>query len=409
MQAKGAESQQPFACKAGSYGGNLQTREQLALIVQPATAMHISINRGIATLLLAATAFFNGTAQGQDYQIETVASGLDHPWSIAWLPNGTALVTERAGRLRLLREGALVEEPVSGVPDVYAASQGGLFEALPDPDFADNNFIYLSFDQGTPEANATRVIRARLDGMRLVDHATLFTATPPKDTPVHYGGRMAFLADGTLLIGLGDGFDWRERAQRLDNHFGKIVRINTDGSVPEDNPFVDTEDALPEIYSYGHRNVQGLLYDATTGKIWQHEHGPRGGDEINLIRPGENYGWPVATHGIDYSGAIVSPFETRPGMVDPELVWTPSIAPSGMTLYRGDLFSQWTGDLFVTALAGRHLQRVELVDGSPGDQHIMLEDRGERLRDVRTGPDGALYVLVDADDGKVLRISPKQP
>ena len=349
-----------------------------------------------------------GTICAQDYQIETIASGLEHPWSIAWLPDGTALVTERAGRLRLLRGGELVEAPVSGLPDVYAASQGGLFEALPDPDFADNQYVHISFAHGTPDANSTRVVRARLQDGRLEDVKVLFTASPKKDTPVHYGGRMTFLPDGTLLIGLGDGFDYREQAQSLDNHFGKIVRINTDGSVPDDNPFVDVEDALPEIYSFGHRNIQGLLYDAETGRIWQHEHGPRGGDEINVIRPGENYGWPVATHGIDYSGAIISPFEARPGMIDPLLVWAPSIAPSGLSLYRGDLFSQWTGDLFVTALAGRHLRRVELVDGRPGDQHVMLDELGGRLRDVRTGPDGALYVLTDAEDGQVLRISPKQ-
>lgn len=364
----------------------------------------------IQRLFVAATILLcSATAFGQDYQIEIAASGLDHPWSIAWLPDGRALVTERPGRLRMIAGGELLEAPLEGLPDVYAASQGGLFEALPDPDFATNGLIYLSFAHGTPDANATRVIRARLEGMRLVDREVLFTAMPPKDTPVHYGGRMTFLPDGTLLIGLGDGFDFREQAQLLDNHFGKIVRINADGSVPENNPFVGTAGALPEIYSYGHRNVQGLVYDAETARIWQHEHGPRGGDEINLIRPGENYGWPVATHGIDYSGAIVSPYESRPGMVDPLLVWTPSIAPSGMTLYRGGLFPEWAGDIFVTALAGRHLRRVELADGIPKEQQIMLAERGERLRDVRTGPDGALYVLVDAEDGKVLRISPKQP
>ena len=342
----------------------------------------------------------------QDYQIETIARGLEYPWSIAWLPDGTALVTERAGKLRLLRDGELVEATVSGVPDVYAASQGGLFEALPDPDFADNKFIYLSFAHGTPEANDTRVIRARLDGMRLVDHATLFTATPPKDTPVHYGGRMTFLPDDTLLIGLGDGFDFREQAQKLDNHFGKIVRINTDGSVPGDNPFVDTAGALPEIYSYGHRNVQGLLYDAETETIWQHEHGPRGGDEINVIRPGENYGWPMATHGIDYSGAIISPFETRPGMVDAQHLWTPSIAPSGMTQYDGELFSDWRGKLLVTALAAHHA-RVLTLDGSQiVDDEIILDELGERLRDIRTGPEGAVWVLTDSAPGQVLRLTP---
>ena len=343
---------------------------------------------------------------GQDYQIEIIASGLDHPWSIAWLPDGRALITERPGRLRVIDDGKLAENPVDGMPEVLAASQGGLFEALPDPDFKSNGLVYMSFAYGSADANATRVIRARLDDMRLVDQQVIFTASPLKDTPVHYGGRMAFLPDGTLLIGLGDGFDYREQAQKLDNHFGKIVRINTDGSVPDDNPFIDTEDALPEIYSYGHRNIQGLLYDQVTDKIWQHEHGPRGGDEINLIRAGENYGWPVATRGIDYSGAIVSPYESRPGMVDPLLVWTPSIAPAGMTLYRGRLFPQWAGQLFVTALAARNLRRIEIVDGSPQNQHVMIDDRNQRLRDVRTGPDGALYVLVDAADGQLLRISP---
>ena len=367
------------------------------------------MNRIQRLFISAVLTLVGSVISAQDYQIETVASGLEHPWSIAWLPDGTALVTERAGRLRLLRAGALVEEPVADVPEVYAASQGGLFEALPDPDFLNNRYVYISFAQGTSDANATRVVRARLRDGRLEDVEVLFTAAPQKDTPVHYGGRMTFLPDDTLLIGLGDGFDYREQAQKLDNHFGKIVRINTDGSVPEDNPFVDIDGALPEIYSYGHRNLQGLLYDAETETIWQHEHGPRGGDEINVIRPGENYGWPVATHGIDYSGAIVSPFETRPGMVDPELVWTPSIAPSGMTLYRGSLFPQWQGELFVTALAGKHLRRIKVQAVGLGEQEIMLEELGERLRDVRSGPDGALYVLVDAEEGEVLRISPKQP
>jgi len=357
--------------------------------------------------LSAALMIIASTSHGRVYQIETVASGLEHPWSIAWLPDGTAMVTERAGRLRLLRDGELVDEPVAGVPEVYAASQGGLFEARPDPDFADNRYVYLSFAHGTPEANATRVVRGRLQGMELNEIEVLFTASPEKDTPVHYGGRMTFLSDGTLLIGLGDGFDFREQAQKLDNHFGKIVRIHTDGSVPADNPFVATEGALPEIYSYGHRNIQGLLYDAETDIVWQHDHGPRGGDEINIIEPGENYGWPVATRGIDYSGAMVSPFERRPGMIDPLLVWTPSIAPSGMTLYRGNLFPDWQGDLFVTALVARDVRRIDDVQaGSIGEQETMLDRLGERLRDIRTGPDGALYVLTDAGNGSVLRLSP---
>jgi len=356
-----------------------------------------------ATLLLFVA---SGAVTGQAYQIETVADGLAHPWSIAWLPDGRALVTERPGRLRLLRDGAVVDEPVAGVPEVHAASQGGLFEALPDPGFAANRLVYLSFAHGTPEANATRVVRGRLQGMELKDVEVLFTASPEKDTPVHYGGRMAFLPDGTLLIGLGDGFDFREQAQKLDNHFGKIVRIHTDGSVPSDNPFVDTEGALPEIYSYGHRNIQGLVFDAAAGRLWSHEHGPRGGDEVNLIEPGGNYGWPVATHGIDYSGALISPYSTRPGMIDPEHVWTPSIAPAGMALYRGARFPQWQGKLLVAALAARHARVLTLDSGRIVGDEILLDELGERLREIRTGPDGAVWVLTDANPGKVLRLIP---
>jgi len=341
----------------------------------------------------------------QDYQIETVATGLEHPWSIDWLPDGTALVTERAGRLRLLRDDELLAEPVDDVPDVLAISQGGLFEARPDPDYAETGWIYLSFAHGVDGGNATRVIRGRLRDGALVDQQVLFTAEPGKTRPVHYGGRMAFLADGTLVVGLGDGFDRRESAQALDNHFGKIIRIRRDGGIPDDNPFVGTDGALPEIWSYGHRNVQGLVFDATTARLWAHEHGPRGGDEVNLIEPGANYGWPVVTQGIDYSGARITPFTSRPGMIDPVHVWTPSIAPAGMTLYRGARFPEFNGALIVSALAGRHA-RVLTLDGTEitGDT-IILDDLNERLRDIRTGPDGALWVLTDANPGKVLRIT----
>jgi len=380
--------------------------------------MHAAFNRWTFALICTAGALLTGVSPAQDYQnghdkqtepgyrIETVADGLNHPWSIAWLPDGRALVTERPGRLRMIVGDRLLDAPIDGVPEVFAASQGGLFEALPGPDFTTSGWIYLSFAYGAPEANATRVVRARLDDTRLVDHEVLFTAQPMKNTPVHYGGRMTFLPDGTLLVGLGDGFDFREQAQQLDSHLGKIVRIHADGSVPADNPFVDTDGALPEIYSYGHRNIQGLVYDAQTDTIWQHEHGPRGGDEVNVIEPGANYGWPVTTYGIDYSGAMVSPFETRPGMIDPLLVWTPSIAPSAMTLYNGDLFPAWRGDLILTALAARHARRIDLDDGRFVDQQILFAELGERLRDIRTGPDGALYVLTDSEGGKVLRLIP---
>jgi glucose/arabinose dehydrogenase len=359
--------------------------------------------RLLAAVLLAA---MTPPAAAQDYQIETVAEGLAHPWSIAWLPDGRALVTERPGRLRIVDRGEQRPRSVAGVPAVHSSSQGGLFEALPGPDYTRTGWIYLSYAHGTADANATRVARARLSDGALIDLEVLFTAQPLKDTPVHYGGRMAFLPDGTLLVGLGDGFDDREAAQRLDSHLGTIVRIRPDGGVPADNPFVGRDDALPEIYSYGHRNVQGLAVDPDTGTIWQHEHGPRGGDELNVVVAGGNYGWPVATHGINYTGALVSPFASRPDMIDPLHVWTPSIAPAGLALYTGDAFPQWRGDLFVTGLVSQDVRRLERGNDGVVEREALFQRVGERLRDVRTGPDGLLYLLTDSADGRVLRVRP---
>jgi len=342
---------------------------------------------------------------GVAYNIEVIADDLDYPWSLGFLPNGDLLVTERTGQLRLIRDGQLLAEPVAGVPDVFASSQGGLMGLLIDPEFEQNQTIYLSLAHGTDEANATRVVRARLNERALSDVEILFTAEPTKDTPVHYGGRMTWLGDGTMVIGLGDGFDYREQAQRLDTHFGSIVRINPDGSIPPDNPFIGQADALPEIHSYGHRNIQGLVFDAETGTLWQHEHGPRGGDELNRIEPAQNYGWPVATHGIDYSGALISPYESRPDMVDPLWVWTPSIAPSGMTLYRGGEFPEWNGDLLVTALVSRNVRRMDLEDGEVVREDTLFDDIGQRLRDIRTAPDGSIYLLTDSSEGQLLRVT----
>lgn len=337
--------------------------------------------------------------------VQTLASGLESPWCVAFLPDGRWLITERTGQLRVLTDEGLQDDAVTGVPAVYAASQGGLFDVLPARDFADTGHVYLSFAHGTPQANATRVVRGQLDGNALVNLTPIFTAEPLKDTPVHYGGRMAWMTDGTLLLTLGDGFDYREDAQRLDSHLGTIVRINADGSIPVDNPFVDDPDALDAIYTYGNRNVQGVVVDTARGMVFAHEHGPRGGDEINVLAPGANYGWPVATHGIDYSGAMISPYKSRPGMVDPVVVWTPSIAPAGMALYDGELFAEWQGDLLVSALAERSLRRVDLdADGHVVGQHKLLTDRNARLRDVRVAPDGAVIVLTDG--GEVLRLTP---
>jgi glucose/arabinose dehydrogenase len=342
------------------------------------------------------------------HRIDTVAAGLDHPWSIAFLPDGRMLVTERAGRLRIIEDGQLREAPVRGVPEAFVRGQAGLFGVMLDPDYEDNGWIYLSLAHGTARANSTRVVRGRLVEGEFRDLEVLFTAEPPRGTSIHYGGRMAFLADGTLAIALGDGGDFREHAQRLDSHTGTIVRIHRDGRVPADNPFVGCADARPEIYSYGHRNVQGLVFDAQNNRLWAHEHGPRGGDEINLVLPGRNYGWPLATFGVDYSRAQITPYTSRPGMEDPRLHWTPSIAPSGMTLYRGELFPAWQGDLLVTALVAREVRRVTLEGERVTGQEPLFGEIGERLRCIETGPDGALYVLTDSARGQVLRITPTE-
>jgi aldose sugar dehydrogenase len=339
------------------------------------------------------------------YRIETVASGLDHPWSIAFLPDGRALVAERAGRLQMVARG-LLPGALAGVPKVYAASQGGLFDVVLHPRFAQNGLLYLSYAAGTPRANFTRIMRARLEGNGLVEQKIIFDVTPAKNTPVHYGGRMAFLGDGTLAMTVGDGFDFRESAQKRGSGLGKIIRIRDDGSIPADNPFVGKSGAQPSIWSYGHRNGQGLAFDAVSRRLYEHEHGPRGGDEINVVTRGGNYGWPVATHGIDYSGASISPFKTYKGMIDAIVVWVPSIAPSGLAVYHGPMFAEWEGDLIIGALAAREVRRIDLdAAGKAVGQARIFPELAQRIRDVRVAPDGAIWVTIDEADGKVLRIS----
>jgi glucose/arabinose dehydrogenase len=341
------------------------------------------------------------------YKVVEIAKGLDHPWSMAFLPDGSMLVTERVGRLRLIRGGSLLAQPIAGVPAVHTGSQAGLFDVVLHPNFAQNNLVYLTYAAGTKAANGTQVARARFDGAALQDLQVIFKAMPLKDTDNHYGGRMAFLPDGTFALTIGEGFEYREKAQDLSTDLGKIVRLNEDGSVPQDNPFVGQASVRPEIYTWGHRNPQGLFFDAQSGRLYETEHGPRGGDELNIIVAHRNYGWPVITYGMDYSGAYVSPYTQRAGLEQPVIYWTPSIAPSGLTMYRGDKFPAWRGDLFVGALAFKHLRRIHLDEhGNVVDQEELLNDLHWRIRDVRAAPDGYLYVCTDESDGRVLRLEP---
>jgi glucose/arabinose dehydrogenase len=361
------------------------------------------------TLMLLGSLATSTLALAQDYRIETVTAGLEHPWSLAFLPDGRMLVTESVGRLRIIdKDGSLDPEPVVGVPEAFVAAQAGLMEVLLDPDFARNQWLYLSYAYGTEEANNTRLARGRLVDGQLLDVEVLFSALPAKAGAAHYGGRMVFLPDQTLVLTLGDGFDWREQAQNPANHLGKIVRLHRDGSVPADNPLVGQAGAAPEIYSLGHRNVQGIYYDARLQRLYSHEHGPRGGDELNLIEPGHNYGWPLITYGVDYTGAQISPYTELPGLRQPLLHWTPSVAPSGLTLYRGALFAQWQGDLFASTLAERSVRRMRMVQGQLAGQEVLFEELDERIRDVRSGPDGALYLLTDNAQGRVLRVLPAE-
>ena len=344
-------------------------------------------------------------AHAADYELETLVDGLDMPWGLAFLPNGDMLVTELSGALRIIRNGKLVAEPVANVPQSTYGGQGGLMDVVLHPAFESNRLVYLSLSVGTPEANALRVVRGQFTGDALENVSTVFEVAPKKSGLVHYGARMAFLPDTTLLITSGDGFDLREEAQNKGNHFGAIIRVTDSGKVPADNPFADDDSAQPELFSIGHRNPQSIAVDSATGNIYATEHGPRGGDELNLIQAANNYGWPIATYGIDYNGARISPYTQYPGTQQPLQDWTPSIGPAGMTIYRGRQFSDWQGDIFVTSLIYKNIVRLDMVDGQVAQTEDLFGEIGERLRDIRTGPDGALYILSEGDEGKIWRVS----
>jgi aldose sugar dehydrogenase len=340
------------------------------------------------------------------HRVIELATGLRAPWSIAFLPDGSALITEKHGSLRRFKEGALLPDPLPGLPPALQKADAGFLGLALDPGFVTTRQLFVCASMGTSEANSPAVIRASFAETRVEDAKVIFSAKPLKKGEGHPGCRLQFLPDGTLLATLGDGYDYAPQAQSLDTHLGKVVRIARDGTIPRDNPFARRTGAMPEIYTWGHRNVQGIAIRPGTREVFIHEHGARGGDELNLLRPGANYGWPRVTFGIDYSGAAISGVTSAPGFEPPQFYWVPSIAPSGMTFYDGERFPEWHGDLFVGALAARALYRLDFERGRIVGQEILLAERKERIRDVRQGPDGLLYVLTDAPAGKLLRIEP---
>lgn len=351
---------------------------------------------------------------GPEPHVETVVGGLDHPWCLQWLPDGRMLVTERAGRLRIVdtsrKDGGKLSPPVTGVPRVAAVEQGGLFDAIPGPTYARDGLVYLSWFEPRGAGYGLTVGRAKLTAdqahPRLDSLTVLIRAEPTSDGGTDLGGRLIFGRDGKLYVTVGDRFDLRDQAQSPASDLGKLLRLNPDGSAPRDNPFVGRPGGRPEVWTLGNRNSEGLSIDPTTGALWEVEHGAKGGDEINVIERGRNYGWPVITYGQDYTGAKIGIGASKPGMEQPIYYWDPSIAPSGLSFYDGRLFPGWRGSLLVGALKWKHLIRLSLNGRRVTGEQEMLGGLHERIRDVRQGPDGAVYVLTDNNPGRILRLTP---
>mgnify|MGYP003575608671 CR=1 FL=1 len=342
--------------------------------------------------------------------VETVASGLEHPWGLAFLPDGRILVTERPGRLRIVDTSGRLSEPLPGVPQVHAVSQGGLLDVAIDPDFAQNQLVYLSFSEpGEGGVSGTSVARGRLGNGRLDNVEVIYRQQPKVRSGGHYGSRLVFSRDGKLFVTQGDrqSASFRQQAQQLSSGIGKIVRINPDGSIPSDNPFVGRDDARPEIWSLGHRNAQAAALHPETGQLWTVEHGAMGGDELNRPEKGKNYGWPTITYGRDYSGSAIGEGAQQEGMEQPVYYWDPVIAPSGMTFYTGDRYPGWKGSAFVGSMGPRALVRLTIENDRVTRKERYLGDLGARIRDVQQGPDGLLYLVTDDANGKVLRVVPK--
>jgi glucose/arabinose dehydrogenase len=364
-----------------------------------------------AASLLALTASVPALAQDvtdseqESFTVSVVAEGLEYPWSIAFLPSGEMLVSEREGRLRVISQDGLREAPVAGIPeDLLVERQGGLLDIALAPDFENSRHVYFTYAAGEVDANRTTLARGRLNADLTVLEGVEVLFQVNRDTPAgfHFAGRMLFNDDGTLFVTVGDGGRTLDQAQNVENHLGTVIRLNLDGSIPADNPVI--EGAAAGIYSFGHRNPQGIARNPDTGSVWAHEHGPRGGDELNIIEPGNNYGWPTVSYGINYNGSLLTDEREREEFVGPLWYWVPSIAPSGMAFYDGDQFAAWQNDLFVSALAGYKLQRLEMDGDRVISTEDLLVDREQRYRDVRVGPDGSLYLLVDDLEGQVLRL-----
>jgi glucose/arabinose dehydrogenase len=378
-------------------------------------AFHIRATAALLAALVQFTPALVAPAQSQTFQseatplsVETVAAGLDHPWGLAFLPGGGYLVTERPGRMRAVSAEGKLSPPIHGVPAVATGGQGGLLDVALSPDFASTRLVFWTFSEPRDGGNGTSVARGRLseDLTRLDDVKVIFRQMPTWKSSMHFGSRIAFAPDGNLFVTLGERFVAREKAQDLGTHLGKIVRIRPDGTAPPDNPFVGKAGALPEIWTYGHRNPQGLVIHPQTGRLWEIEHGARGGDEINLPQPGRNYGWPVISYGGNYDGTKIGEGTSKPGMEQPIYFWDPSIAPSGAAFVTSDRFPKWQGNLLVGALAGQMLVRLEIAGEEVRREERLLRGLNERIRDVRQGPDGYIYLLTDNPKGRILRLKP---
>ena len=373
--------------------------------------MHRATAAFAAAIMLAAPAAHAGTqsidTEKYSLRVVTVAKGLAEPWSLAWLPDGRMLVTEKTGQMRIVAKNGKLSKPLKGVPKVASSGQGGLLDVILDPKFASNKKIYFSYSERASGGQGTAVASAKLDGRVLNDTKVLFRQTPKSSGGRHYGGRLVIAGDGTLFITLGDRGE-RDKVQNKKINRGQIIRINTDGSVPDDNPFVGKKGLRPETFSHGHRNPQGAALHPDTSKLWVHEHGPAGGDEVNVVEAGRNYGWPVIGYGKHYSGAKVGVGTKKRGMEQPVHYWDPSIAPSGMTFYTGDKFPKWKGNLLVGALGHQTVVRLTLDGEKVVGEERILDDLGERIRDVRMGPDGYIYLLTDEHNGRILRLEPSR-